>query len=38
MTVVLIPKAPQGLPRGLELVLGPGPELGLGPAPLALVY
>ena len=33
-----IPEAPQGLPRGLELVLGPGPELELGPAPLARGY
>ena len=33
-----IPEAPQGLPREQELVLGPGPELELGPAPLSLVY
>ena len=29
-----IPEAPQVLPRGPEMVLGPGPELG----PLARVY
>ena len=28
-----IPEAPQGLPRGLELVRGLEPELELGPAP-----
>ena len=33
-----IPEAPQGLPRGLELVLGLGPELELRPAPLARGY
>ena len=33
-----IPEAPQGLPRGLELVLRPGSELELGPAPLARGY
>ena len=27
--IVEIPKAPQGLPQGLERVLRPGPELGL---------
>ena len=26
-----IPEAPQVLPRGSVMVLGPGPELGLGP-------
>ena len=31
-----IPEAPQVLPRGSVMVLGPGPELGLGP--LAQVY
>ena len=36
--IVRIPEAPQGLPQGLELVLGQGPELGLGPAPIALGY
>ena len=34
--IVEIPEAPQGLPREQELVLGPKPELGLGP--LARVY
>ena len=34
--IVEISKAPQGLPQGLEMVLGPGPELGLEPASLAL--
>ena len=33
-----IPEAPQGLPRGLELVRGLEPELELGPAPLARGY
>ena len=36
--IVRIPEAPQGLPQGLELVLGQGLELGLGPAPIALGY
>ena len=36
--IVEIPEAPQGLPREQELVLGPGPKLELGPAPLSLVY
>ena len=31
-----IPEAPQVLPQGPEMVLGPGPELGL--RPLARVY
>ena len=34
--IVEIPEAPQVLPQGLEMVLGPEPELGLGP--LAVVY
>ena len=33
-SIVEIPEAPQGL----EMVLGPGPELGLELAPLVLVY
>ena len=28
--IVEIPEAPQVLPQGPEIVLGPGPELGLG--------
>ena len=36
--IVEILEAPQGLPQEQELVLGPGPELDLGPAPLSLVY
>ena len=31
-----IPEAPQVLPQGLEIILGPGLELGLGP--LTQVY
>ena len=31
-----IPEAPQVLPQGPKMVLGPGPELGSGP--LARVY
>ena len=34
--IVEIPKAPQVLPQGLEMVLGPEPELRLGS--LARVY
>ena len=34
--IVKIPEAPQVLPRGSVMVLGSGPELGLGP--LARVY
>ena len=34
--IVKTPEAPQGLPQGPEMVLGSGPELGLGP--LARVY
>ena len=36
--IVEIPEAHQGLPRKQELILGPGPELELGSAPLSLVY
>ena len=36
--IVEIPEAPQGLPQGLKMVLGPGPELEPGPAPLSRVY
>ena len=36
--IVESPEAPQGLPQGLEMVLGQGPELELGHVPLALVY
>ena len=36
--IVEILDAPQGLPQELDMVLGPGTELELGPAPLALVY
>ena len=36
--IVEIPEAPQVLPQGLEMVLGPGLELELGPAPLVRVY
>ena len=36
--IVEIPEAPQVLPQRLEMVLGPGPELEPGPAPLSRVY
>ena len=32
------PEAPQVLPRGFVMVLGPGQELGLRLGPLAQVY
>ena len=33
--IVKTPKAPQVLPRGSVMVLGPGPKLGLGLGPHA---
>ena len=36
--IVETPEAPQVLPRGSVMVLGPGPKLGLGLGPLARVY